>query len=107
MEQTIFDQIIDKEIPSEIIYEDSQVIAIMDIKPVNEGHFLVIPKNRSKNLKDIDDKDFKYLMFKSKQLAKTQIKKMGVSGFQLIINSGSESGQEVMYTHVHIIPSKK
>ena len=107
MEKTIFDKIINREIPADVIYEDSQVIAIMDIKPINEGHFLVIPKKPSINLKDIDDKDFKYLMFKSKQLAKIQIKKMNISGFQFIINSGKHSGQEVMHTHVHIIPARK
>jgi len=105
--ETIFSKIINKEIPSDIYYEDKVVIAIMDINPVHEGHFLVIPKEYSKNLKDIDDKVFKYLLFKAKQLAKKKIKELNVSGFQLIINNGKESGQEVMHTHVHIIPSEK
>ena len=104
---TLFEKIINKEIDSEIYYEDKVVIAIMDINPVRKGHFLVIPKEHSTNLKDIDDKVFKYLMFKSKQLAKNKIKEMNVSGFQLIINNGKEAGQEIMHTHVHIIPSSK
>ena len=104
---TLFQKIIKREIESEIFYEDKVVIAIMDINPVNKGHFLVIPKEYSKNLNDIDDKVFKYLLFKSKQLAKKMIREMNVSGFKLIINNGEEAGQEIMHTHVHIIPSEK
>jgi len=103
----IFKKIIDGEIPSDKIYEDSKVIAIKDINPINPGHFLVIPKKHSTNLIDINDEEFVYLMTKAKELAKQTIKEMNVSGFKLQINNGKESGQEVFRTHVHIIPSTK
>lgn len=103
----IFEKIINKEIPSDIIYEDDRVIAIKDIKPVNPGHFLVIPKKHSTNLIDIDEKNMEYLFSKARELAIKKIKDMKVSGFRLQVNNGKEAGQEVFRTHVHIIPSKK
>lgn len=104
---TLFEKIIAREIPADIIYEDKQVIAIKDINPKNPGHFLVIPKNVSTNLMDISDSDYKYLLLKAKELANKTIKDMKVSGYQLIINNGANAGQEVFHTHVHIIPSRK
>ena len=103
----IFEKIIKKEIPAEIIYEDEKVIAIKDIKPINTGHFLVIPKKYSTNLIDIDENDFLYLLSKTRKLANETIKKMNVSGYKLQVNNGKNSGQEVFRTHIHIIPSIK
>ncbi|MGY6172344.1 histidine triad protein HinT [Candidatus Mycoplasma pogonae] len=107
MEKTIFQKIIDREIPSEIIYEDDKVIAIKDIKPVREGHFLVIPKNHSTNLIDIEEQDFLYTMSKARELALKIIKDMGVAGFNLVVNNHADAGQEVFHTHIHIVPSHK
>lgn len=103
----IFEKIINKEIPSDIIYEDDKIIAIKDIKPINPGHFLVIPKNHSTNLIDISENDFLYLLSKTRELANKTIRKMNVSGYKLQVNNGKNSGQEVFRTHIHIIPSKK
>ena len=103
----IFQKIINKEIKSDIYYEDDMVIAIMDIKPKNPGHFLVIPKKYSKNLIDISNEDMIYLFSKSRELAIKKINELKVSGFNLIVNNGEEAGQEIFRTHVHIIPSLK
>lgn len=102
----IFQKIIDKEILSEIIYEDNNFIAFMDINPITNGHFLVVPKEISVNLLDITDKTLSNLMLKARELAKVQIEKLNVSGFKLVVNNGAEAGQEIMRTHVHIIPSQ-
>ena len=103
----IFQKIINKEIKSDIYYEDDMIIAIMDIKPKNPGHFLVIPKNYSKNLIDISNDEMTYLFLKSRELAIKKINELKVSGFNLIVNNGEEAGQEIFRTHVHIIPSLK
>ena len=103
----IFQKIINKEINADIIYEDDRIIAFKDIKPKREGHFLVVPKKYSQNLIDIDEETYIYLMLKSKELANKIIKEMHVSGFNLEINNGAESGQEIFHTHIHIIPTKK
>jgi len=103
----IFEKIIKREIPSDIIFEDDKVIAIKDINPINPGHFLVIPKIHSTNLIDIKEEELTYLFIKARELAVKTIGEMNVSGFKLQVNNGKESGQEVFRTHVHIIPSKK
>lgn len=103
----LFEKIINKEIKSDIIFEDERVIAFMDINPKRPGHFLVVPKNHSTNLIDINDNDLEYLIVKAKELANSKIKEMQVSGYNIIINNGAEAGQEIFHTHVHVIPSKK
>lgn len=104
---TIFQKIINKEIPAQIIYEDDKILAFNDIKPVRPGHFLVIPKVFSENLYDISNDDFIYLMSKTREIALWVTSQMGVSGFNIKINTGVSAGQEVMHTHVHVIPAEK
>lgn len=104
---TIFQKIINKEIPADVIYEDDQVIAFKDIKPVRPGHFLVVPKKLSTNFYDIDNHTLEYLIVKAKELAIQVTKEMGVDGFNVIVNNGEKVGQEVFHTHVHIIPAEK
>lgn len=104
---TIFTKIINKEIPAQIIYEDERVIAFKDINPQRPGHFLVVPKTFSENLLSVNPSDSAYLFAKAQELAKKVIKEMKVSGYNLIVNNGKSAGQEVMHTHIHIIPSHK
>lgn len=103
----IFCKIINKETPAEVVYEDENIIAFLDLHPVRPGHFLVVPKTHSTNLIDISDEEFSRLMLCAKKLAKEQIKKLGVTGFTIIVNNGIESRQVVFHTHVHVIPSLK
>lgn len=103
----IFQKIINKEVPAKILYEDDKIIAFYDIKPQRKGHFLVVPKTYSKNLLDIKDEDLKYLFLKSRELARKQIDKQKVSGFNLVVNNGSHAGQEVFHTHIHIVPTNE
>lgn len=104
---SIFNKIIDKEIPADIIYEDDKVIAFKDIKPMRPGHFLVVPKTFSENFYDISEEDLLYLVSKARLLAVKVTKDMGVSGFNIIVNNGASVGQEVFHTHVHVVPSNK
>lgn len=104
---SIFEKIINKEIPAKILYEDKEIIAIYDHKPQRPGHFLVIPKKVSTNLLDISDQDLTKLILKARELALKEIKKLNVTGFNVLINNGKEAGQEVFHTHIHIIPSSK
>lgn len=104
---TIFQKIINKEIPADVIYEDDKVIAFNDINPKRPGHFLVVPKKLSINFYDIDDETLQYLIVKARELAIKVTKEIGVDGFNVIVNNGEKVGQEVFHTHVHIIPAKK
>ncbi|QGZ97388.1 HIT domain-containing protein [Mycoplasma sp. NEAQ87857] len=104
--ETIFSKIINKDIPAKILYEDDLVIAFYDINPKQPGHFLVVPKNYSKNLIDINDNDFIYLVSKAKELANNLIINNQAKGYKLQVNNEPCAGQEVFHTHIHIIPYK-
>ncbi|MGZ9762247.1 histidine triad protein HinT [Mycoplasma sp. 394] len=101
---SIFTQIINRQIPAEILYEDEKVIAIYDIKPFQPGHFLVIPKTPEANILENNDADFIYAMLKARELAAKYIKEHNKSGFKLLVNTGASAGQMVFHTHIHIIP---
>jgi histidine triad (HIT) family protein len=105
--KTIFEKIINREMNATIIYEDKDVIAILDINPKAHGHTLVIPKIKSINMLDIDDCDLTILIVKANSVAKKIIKQIKEPGYQIHINSSKEAGQEIFYTHIHIIPTKK
>ncbi|WP_407942409.1 histidine triad protein HinT [Metamycoplasma gateae] len=104
MEKDTFQRIIDREIPATIIYEDADVIAFLDIDPVEKGHFLVTPKEFSENLYDIEEEELLKLISKARELAVSQMEKLNASGFKLIINNNESAGQAIFRTHIHIIP---
>lgn len=99
----IFCKIINKEIPSEIIYEDEDVIAIKDLHPITHNHTLVIPKNHAKNLIDVSNDDLSKVMIVAKNLASTYVNEGHAKGFNIIINNNSEANQVVDHLHVHIV----
>ncbi len=98
----LFCKIAKKEIPSDIAYEDENVIAFLDIKPMNPGHTLVIPKKHVENIFDIDEKDLGLVMNVVKKIAKT-VDKMS-NGVNVIQNNRSAAGQVVDHLHFHIVP---
>ncbi len=101
-EKSIFSRIIDKEIPSEIVYEDEKCIVINDINPKARVHLLVIPKKPIPTLFDLapEDKDLMgHMMLLLPQLAQSQ----GLDGFKTLINTGESGGQEVFHIHIHIL----
>ncbi|MBP9749860.1 MAG: HIT family protein [Candidatus Pacebacteria bacterium] len=105
--KTIFDKIIRREIPAEIVYEDSDVIAFLDISPNNPGHTLVIPKEPSRNLLDISTDSWSKVMEVVRILALKIQKAVDADGINLMMNNEPFAGQIVMHAHVHIIPRFK
>jgi histidine triad (HIT) family protein len=102
--KTIFEKIIDREIPANIVYEDSDFLAILDIQPKTKGHTLVIPKKPFKNLLEISEEvQTKYLLVVEK-VAKGVQDSLSSDGFNLVMNNGEAAGQEVFHAHMHIIP---
>jgi histidine triad (HIT) family protein len=103
----LFCKIIAKEIPAEIIFENEQVLAFLDIAPVSEGHTLVIPKTHAKNLSEGSSEDAEAIMRAVHGIAPTILRAVGADGYNLAMNHGEVAGQEVMHTHVHIMPRKQ
>lgn len=103
----IFCKIVSGEISSDKIYEDEDVFAFVDIRPVSKGHTLVVPKNHFSDFLQTDDMDLQKLVVAAKKIAQAAVKVTGASGFNLHINTGSAAGQVVFHTHFHIIPRFK
>ena len=108
MNKTIFEKIIDKEIPANIHYEDENIIAIDDINPVAPVHILIIPKKKISTLNEIEDIDIN-LVGKLFKIAKFLAKKFEIdkSGYRTIFNCNEYGGQSVFHIHLHLIGGKK
>lgn len=100
----IFCKIINKEIPSSIVYEDDDVIAFLDISQATKGHTLVVPKEHYKNFlatpSEVSDKVMKV----AKRIGIAQIEMLGAKGVNILTNVNEAAGQSVMHFHVHVIP---
>uniref|UniRef100_A0A2M4C2H8 Putative zinc-binding protein of the histidine triad hit family n=1 Tax=Anopheles marajoara TaxID=58244 RepID=A0A2M4C2H8_9DIPT len=103
---TIFDKIIQKKIPAEIIYEDEQCLAFNDVSPQGPVHFLVIPKRKIPKLEDsaASDKEILgHLLHVAGQLGKSK----APQGFRLVINNGDHGCQTVYHIHLHVIGGRQ
>ena len=100
----IFCKIIAKEIPSKVVYEDSDVLAILDISQANMGHTLVMPKKHYDNLLSISDDDYLKVMSVAKKVALQVDKNLKPDGINIINNCNEAAGQTVMHFHVHVLP---
>ena len=106
-EKTIFEKVIDGEIPSKKIYEDEFAIVIHDINPQAPTHVLIIPKtNEIPKLSDAKT-EHQNLLGHLLIVAGKISRQLGVEdAFRLIINNGAEAGQTVFHLHIHILANK-
>lgn len=100
----IFCKIINGEIPCHKVYEDDKVLAFLDIKPLNPGHTLVVPKKHYENIEEINEEELTTLILSIKKIGLLVKEKLGVSGYNVSLNNGKVAGQEVMHLHFHVIP---
>lgn len=107
MEQTIFSNIINREIPAHIIYETDDVLAFLDINYVTKGHTLVIPKIQSRNIFDIDSDSWSVVMEAVRILTPIIVDAVDSEGANIIMNNESVANQAVFHSHIHIIPRHK
>ncbi|CAM9957265.1 unnamed protein product [Sphacelaria rigidula] len=106
---TIFDKIVSKEIPADIVHEDDLCLAFKDINPQAPTHFLVIPKSRdglTQLSKAVESNKalLGHLMFVAQQVAKEQ----GLDeGFRVVVNDGVQGCQSVYHLHLHVIGGRQ
>jgi len=86
------------------IYEDKDVIAILDARPVNEGHTLVISKKHYENIFEIPDEELAGLFKVVKKVAVAIMKSEKAEGIRVVQNNGSAAHQIIFHLHVHVIP---
>lgn len=104
MTDCIFCKIAKGEIPCDKIYEDKNVLAFLDISPVNKGHTLVIPKKHFETLMDADEITLMETIKIVKKLGKAVMKSMKSDGINISINNYKAAGQIIPHLHIHIIP---
>lgn len=104
MEKTIFEKILDKEIPSYKIYEDDYVYAFLDVFPIAKGHTLVIPKKHFRNILDCDTETAARIGSVLPKLANVIKNSFGADGINIFQNNEEFAGQSVFHLHFHIVP---
>jgi histidine triad (HIT) family protein len=106
-QETIFRKIINKEIPSDMLYQDDFVTAFRDISPKAPTHILIIPNKLIATANDIEVTD-EALIGKLYTVAKNLAIKEGIaeSGYRLIMNCNQDGGQEVFHIHLHLLGGK-
>jgi len=107
MEDCIFCKIIKREIPSNIVYEDDEIIAFRDIKPIVPVHVLVIPKKHISSLVDLKKED-EAVIGRIYTVINEIAKKEGIleKGYRVIVNCGEDGAQEVKHVHFHLLGGK-
>ena len=107
MSDTIFQKIIDKELPADIVYEDDSCLAFKDINPVAPVHILIIPKKKIEKIADSNQED-KELLGHLFLVAGDIAKDLGIEdAFRLVVNNGAEAQQTVFHLHIHLIAGRE
>lgn len=104
----IFCKIINKEIPSTIVYEDDEILAFKDITPQAPVHIIVIPKKHIEKITDIEKQDEAVIGKIYSVINKIAVEQgIAEEGFRVIINCGENGGQEVKHIHFHLLGGAK
>jgi histidine triad (HIT) family protein len=108
MESCLFCKIANHEIPAEILYEDSQVMAFKDISPQAPVHFLLIPKKHIDNLMEISENDealLGHVLFCAQKIAKQE--GCEEKGARFVLNCKTDGGQTVNHLHLHVLGKRQ
>ena len=105
---TLFEKIIDREIPADIIYEDDLVLAFNDVNPKAPTHVLIIPKKPIPRIAEARPEDHQvlgHLLLKASEVAS----ELGLheKGFRLVFNNGPDAGETVPHMHLHILGGRQ
>lgn len=100
----IFCKIVDKSLSAEILYEDADVLAFNDTKPLAPVHVLIIPKKHIESVNDLTEEHIT-LAGKMIVIAQDIAQKLDIeeSGYKLLIRTGKHGGQEILHLHMHLI----
>ena len=108
MVDCLFCKIINKEINSDILFEDDDVLAFKDINPQAPIHFLIVPKKHISTINDLQQEDEKItgkMILIAQSLAKQE--NIDEKGYRLVFNCNSEGGQEVYHIHLHLLGGRR
>ncbi|MEM7228644.1 MAG: HIT family protein [Planctomycetota bacterium] len=101
---SIFQKIIDGDIPCHRLYEDDHVLAFLDVGPLSAGHTLVIPKEPVAHLHELSDDSSAAIGRVLPRLCRAIMSATGATDYNILQNNGSLAHQAVFHVHFHIIP---
>ncbi|RLE33484.1 hypothetical protein DRJ58_03605 [Candidatus Acetothermia bacterium] len=104
MRSCVFCKIVCGEAPARVVYESEGVLAFLDIRPINEGHTLVIPKRHYVHIWELPDNEVARLFVAARRIAEALREALGASGVRIVQLNGRAAGQEVFHLHIHVIP---
>jgi histidine triad (HIT) family protein len=102
--KTLFERLIDRELPCHIVYEDALVFAFLDIAPRSKGHTLLIPKESCATLDALSERSAAALGAVLPRLCRAVMQASGSKDYNVLQNNGALASQEVPHVHFHIIP---
>ena len=104
MSNSIFDKIIRREIPADIVFESDEIIAFRDISPQAPVHILFVPKRKFATLNDVPDSEA-LLLGKLLLAAQAYAKSIGIAddGYRVVMNCNHNGGQTVFHIHMHLL----
>jgi histidine triad (HIT) family protein len=103
-EDCIFCSILAGDVPAEIVDEDEHTAAFMDLNPWTRGHALVIPREHSSGLQEVQERDLCNTVIAAKRLGARMRDRLGCDGVNLLNACGPAAWQTVFHFHVHVIP---
>jgi histidine triad (HIT) family protein len=103
-EGCIFCKIVRKQAPASKIYEDETTISFLDIRPLNSGHTLVIPKTHFVDIFDIPEKELTAVHKIAKLVSFAVKKATNTDGISIIQQNGKAAGQDIFHFHIHVVP---
>jgi len=101
---TIFDRILDGDVPAHRVLEDEHVLAFLDVGPLSEGHVLVIPKERVAHMHELSDDSAAALGRVLPRICRAVMEATGATAYNILQNNGADAHQAVMHVHLHVIP---
>ena len=101
---TVFDKILDGELPSYTVYEDEHVYSFLDVNPIAPGHTLVIPRERKAMLHELSDEASAAIGRVLPRVARAVLAATGAEHYNVLLNNGAPAHQAVFHVHFHIIP---
>jgi len=104
MQNCLFCKIVNHEIPANIIYEDHDTLAFLDIHPLAPGHTVVVPKIHAKNITELPEEIASLTFLTVKRVSDIIHASLKPEGFTIGINDGVGGGQGIPHLHIHIIP---
>ena len=104
MAKCIFCNVIDGKLPSHLIYDDDDCLAILDRYPIDNGHSLIITRQHYEKITDMSIDDVSRLFSKVPKIINAIIKATGADGFSIAQNNGKSAKQIIPHVHIHLIP---